>query len=119
VNESLLDRVVPSFVLQPLVENAIRHGVAPRARGGIVAIQIAKDNGTLILTVDDDNPTIGAPTTDSEVRGSGVGLRLLRDRIEAMYGETASLLTCRSPLDGFRVQIRLPTEPVGEEALAL
>lgn len=123
VDDSLLDRVVPSFVLQPLVENAIRHGIAPQARGGSVEVTISEDSGDLVLTVDDDGPpTADAPAAEPEPGGSGVGLRLLRDRIETLYGplygQTASLVTGRSPMGGFRARVRLPAEPFGEAELA-
>jgi len=109
-DDAPLDRVVPPFVLQPLVENAVFHAVAPRARGGVVSIRIEGNAEALLLCVEDD----GAPAaraSDAAVSGSGLGLRLLRDRLEALYQERATLELDRSELGGFRATIRLLGEP--------
>jgi hypothetical protein len=114
VVDELLDRVVPSCVLQPLVENAVRHAIAPRARGGVVGIAVEASSGSLALAVDDDGDGAattlpdsildGAPSRD----GAGVGLALLRDRLAALYGERAALELGRSPsLGGWRAVIRI------------
>ncbi|MEO8503481.1 MAG: histidine kinase [Acidobacteriota bacterium] len=117
VDQTLLDRPVPPFVLQPLVENAVRHAIAPRARGGIVAIEVRADGGSLALSVDDDgDPVVGTAQGVQTVPGvgsgggSGVGLRLLSDRIEALYGQDAALETGRSSMGGFHARVRLPAQ---------
>jgi hypothetical protein len=117
VADALLDRTVPSFVLQPLVENSIRHAIAPRSRGGVVAIAVEKRNGELALSVDDDGsaPTFNATTFNEAASNgaqpwrddAGVGLRLLRDRLDALYGTGAALELGHSPLGGFRAVIRI------------
>jgi len=112
IADSLLDRTVPSFVLQPLVENSIRHAIAPRSRGGVVAIAVEESNGGLSLTVDDDGSpaaSIGAASDGAQPwrDDAGVGLRLLRDRLDALYGAGAALELGHSPLGGFRAVIRI------------
>lgn len=112
-----LDRTVPSFVLQPLVENAIRHAIAPRAAGGTVAIDVRAEGEALVLTVDDDGAAEAAgPPGSPPLPGSpGIGLALLRDRLLALYGDGAALTLGRSPRGGFRAVVRLDTPPLREQ----
>jgi signal transduction histidine kinase len=97
---------IPSLLLQPLVENAIKHGVADRAAGGTVAIRADVDGERLRLEVADDGP--GASQDDA----TGIGLANLRRRLETLYGEAASLRRSTDPaLGGLRVQVSLPVAP--------
>lgn len=77
-----LDLPVPHLVLQPIVENAIRHGIAPRARGGRVDVRAQQRNGWLELTVRDDGLGLSA----SKAKPDGVGIANTRARLEQMYG---------------------------------
>jgi LytS/YehU family sensor histidine kinase len=76
---------VPSFVLQPLVENAVRHGVAKRVENGLIEVIARRERDTLILIIRDNGP--------GYQRGSpeGVGLTNTRARLEALYGGDAEL----------------------------
>lgn len=120
-DDSVLDRIVPPFVLQPLVENAVIHAVAPRAGGGVVAISIADAAGALAIAVEDDGPGPGVESAArrGEGNGTGLGLSLLRDRLAALYGRdgaSAGALTIdRSPLGGTRASLLLRGEPAAEE----
>lgn len=117
--EAALKRIVPPFVLQPLVENAIVHAISRRAAGGLVAIAIAIAGEAVVVTVDDDGSPEGAPATPRP-EGSGLGLRLLRDRIEAQYEERGTFEIGPSPLGGTRATLRLEGEPAsGDEGDAL
>ncbi|MFN7986490.1 MAG: histidine kinase [Thermoanaerobaculia bacterium] len=112
--EAALSRPVPPFVLQPLVENAIVHAIAPRASGGVVEVTIATEGGVLLVTVDDDGgpgPSPAAPRRP----GSGLGLGLLRDRLDAQYGGRGALEIGPSPLGGTRARLRLDGEPAGAD----
>lgn len=80
--------VVPSFALQTLVENAIRHGAAPRAEPTTVSIRASTDGRVLTLVVQDDGA--GAPQARLD-QGTGSGLARLRARLQALYGEAAAL----------------------------
>src|SRR5262249_13283101 len=83
-----LARAVPPFALQPLVENAIVHGVAPRAAGGRIEVSARRADGRLRLCVRDDGP--GA--TEEQVAASPrTGLRLLRERLAALYSGRARM----------------------------
>ncbi|MGH9465254.1 MAG: sensor histidine kinase, partial [Thermoanaerobaculia bacterium] len=79
---------VPALCLQPLVENAVRHAVAPRAAGGTVAVRARHEDGALVLEVADDGPGADPTALAGEV---GLGLRLVRERLVALYGARAWL----------------------------
>lgn len=99
-----LDAEVPSFILQPLVENAVRHGISPRARGGTVRLRSDRDHGTLTLIVEDDG--VGLPDGNG-VRREGVGLSNTRARLSQLYGEDYTLeLVGADP--GLRVCMSIP-----------
>jgi sensor histidine kinase YesM len=103
---------VPSLILQPMVENAIKHGIAHRAQGGSIHIAASRQNGTLTLRVSNDGPGL-AP--DWETANPGIGISNVRTRLQSLYGE-ASDLTLRNQLTGgVEVAISLPfvTAPVG------
>ena len=79
--------LVPPLLLQPLVENAVLHAVAPRRGGGRIAIRVDRNGSHLRLAVEDDGPGLG----NSEHRGSGTSLDDLRQRLGMIYGERATL----------------------------
>jgi len=81
VPEQLLHCPVPPFILQPLVENAIKHGVGPRAGGGRISIRAGEQQGFLLLDVENDDPPQGDGDT-----GFQIGLRNTRERLQALYG---------------------------------
>lgn len=80
-----LDASVPNMILQPLVENAIKHGIAPRSSGGRVDINAARSNGHLEIEVTDDG--LGVPFGDVENLPEGVGLSNTRRRLRHLYGD--------------------------------
>ena len=90
-DDDALSAVVPNLILQPLVENAVRHGIARRRDARCLTIRGARRSGSLVLEVEDDGPGLpgGWPHTPPE--GSGVGLANVRSRLERMYGEQARL----------------------------
>jgi two-component system LytT family sensor kinase len=105
-DDDLLDVMVPSFVLQPLVENAIRHGVAPRAAGGRVDVTAARRGSMLALRVRDDG--IGLPAGWQFHRGAGVGLRNVAARLEHQFGRADLLCVAPIPSGGVDVQLEVP-----------
>jgi two-component system LytT family sensor kinase len=98
-----LDLLVPNLILQPLVENAVRHGIAPRAAGGRIEIRAGREKGNLVIEVQDDGP--GAVL--GEFR-EGVGLANTRARLEALYGKGQSMDLRSEPGGGFRVRLSIP-----------
>ena len=107
VDKQALDCVVPAFCLQPLVENAIRHGIAPRGAGGTMWIRGSIDDGKLLLEVKDDGP--GADY-ESVFNNGRHGLRLVRQRLEALYGNRARFEVVTLPARGFTVRVSVPTQ---------
>ncbi|SFR81832.1 sensor histidine kinase [Sphingomonas jatrophae] len=99
---------VPSFILQPLVENAVKYGVARSRRPVTVRLQARGEDGWLILSVDDDGDDLPPVPAPAEKRGGmGVGLANVRARLAALYGGTASFEKDR--IDGrYTVTLRLP-----------
>ncbi len=107
VDERALDVPVPPLVLQPLLENAVRHGLAPLERGGTVRLTARLEDGQLRIAVEDDG--VGAPGGDgTDLLGRGVGLRNTDRRLRARFGDTAALRIDTPPGGGFRVGFRLP-----------
>jgi two-component system, LytTR family, sensor kinase len=98
--------LVPQLVLQPLVENALRHGVAVAARGGRVEIDVARDGDVLRLSVSDDGP--GPPAAPAGGAGSGVGLSNTRERLLQLYGARQSLRLVPRPEGGTTAVVELP-----------
>lgn len=101
---------VPPLLLQPLVENAIKHGIEPKVSGGSITISARRDGDALVLSVRDTGLGLG----EARVPGTRFGLSQVRDRLATLYGEAASLdlrgvddgmggtlATVRLPLDGY------------------
>ncbi|MEP6621218.1 MAG: histidine kinase [bacterium] len=105
VPDNLLDARVPTFVLQPFVENALKHGILRDRGGNEIAIGASTSNGTLILSVRDDGRGMnGSATTEP-----GVGIANARARLARMYGAAASLSVQNAPdAAGVMVRIALP-----------
>ena len=101
IDQSSLAARVPPLFLQPLVENAVRHGIAERPEGGRIAVAARVDSSHLQLSVSDDG------RGDSHRRGSGFGLESVRRRLGALYGDGAAVLADRTDT-GFAVTVAIP-----------
>lgn len=107
VSESARDVMVPSLILQPLVENAIRHGLSSRPGGGTVWVQATIDDNVLYITVEDDGVGLGDDWTDDRV---GLGLGVTRERIAMLHPtQGAALLIDPRNGGGTRVRVSIPT----------
>jgi LytS/YehU family sensor histidine kinase len=100
VPDELLAAQVPSLVLQPMVENAVKHGIAKRVQGGEIRITAARANGTLTLLVYNDGPEL---PSEWEKNASGIGIMNVRTRLRSLYA------------DGFALNLR-NQQPGGVEA---
>ncbi len=102
VDERVLDVDVPSLVVLPLVENAVRHGLSPKVGPGRLKIGAGRDGASLVVTVEDDGQGTTLPLRE------GVGITNTRERLHAMYGERAALQIDTRPGSGFSATIRIP-----------
>ena len=102
VPHELRDALVPTFILQPLVENALKHGLSKRKQGGTVSIRAQREDGSLYLEVEDDGA--GPPAFHRD----GVGLRSVRERLSLIHGERAAFSFTGLPGQGALVSLRLP-----------
>lgn len=100
---------IPPLLLQPVVENAIRHGVAATSSAGQVAVRAWQTEGRLKITVQDDGPGV---CDDSNTRGMGTGLSATRERLAQLFGDTQSLVVESRPNIGTRVRIELPATSI-------
>jgi len=106
VDNDVLDVMVPSFLLQPLVENAIRHGVAPRLAGGYVEVNAIRDGSVLKLRVRDNG--VGLPPDWQFHHNAGVGLRNVASRLEHLYDRNDLFRIASFASGGVEVLIDLP-----------
>ena len=97
---------VPSMILQPVVENAIKHGVARSVEPVTISVSARRYNGSLSLAVEDDAHGAGAPAE----RGEGVGLNNVCDRLAARYNGSAACTYGPRPEGGFKVELRMPLQ---------
>ena len=111
VRPDVLEARVPSLLLQPLVENAVRHGIAPLQGGGRVTVSAAREAGRLLLAVEDDG---AGALDDGTAAREGVGLRNTRARLERLYQESHILTIERPDAGGFRVRIEIPFSTVSQ-----
>lgn len=115
VDETLPSALVPSLVLQPLVENAIRHGITPRASGGTILIRIRADGDMLRIEVEDDGVGLSNRRVREKDRGTGLGLSNTATRLNHLYGERYVFETGMGESGGFRVHLSLPLELANED----
>jgi two-component system LytT family sensor kinase len=114
VDPEVLDALVPNLVLQPLVENAIRHGIARRAGAGRVTISACREGGDVVLAVSDDGP--GIPEEGAVAHG--VGLANTQARLEQLYGAAHRFELKNRPQGGLQVTLKFPFRPAPAAAVA-
>ena len=107
LDPAVLEALVPPFILQPLVENAVRHGTAARSAHGTITVEAARTNGSVHLAVRDNGP--GLPAGWSLEHHEGIGLANTRERLRHLYGErNQSLTVSPEPEGGVRVDLNIP-----------
>lgn len=112
IEDRALIALVPSLLLQPLLENALKYAISPRADGGVIRIEARARPPMLELSVIDDGPGLKEEAPQGERRG--VGLRNTRERLEVLYGESHRFAVINSR-PGVRVELALPLETATED----
>jgi two-component system LytT family sensor kinase len=112
VEASVVHVAVPSLILQPLVENAIKHGVAPKVGISRILVQARRRGSSILLSVEDDGIGLDTRRPRDMAAGTGVGLQNIRERLQTMYGSTASLSVTNIESGGSRALLEIP---VGEQ----
>ena len=103
IDPGVASAAVPEFILQPLVENAVRHGIAERIDAGQVIVSARRDGPDLVLTVEDDGPGY-----DDRAPSTGLGLANTRERLTVLYGDRGTLRLTPRPGGGTIATVRLP-----------
>ena len=106
-----LDAMVPSMLLQPLVENSIRHGLAPKIEGGSIYMRSRITESHLIIEVEDDGVGMGAANVlerPTDISGTGIGMTNVAERLKVLYGDTAHMTIDSHEGRGTLVRLRLP-----------
>jgi len=114
VENSIAHTAVPSLILQPLVENAIKHGIAPKVGTSRISVRAKRQDAAVLLSVEDDgvgfvwNGSQSGRSLPARRSGAGVGLQNVRERLQTMYGATASLSLVNLPGGGSRATLEIP-----------
>jgi two-component system, LytTR family, sensor kinase len=105
-----LDMMVPSMILQPLVENSIKHGLASMVEGGSIHLRSRMADSSLVIEVEDDGVGIAAAqlAKSTSIRGAGIGMANIYERLEVLYGDAARMTVDSHEGKGTLVRIRLP-----------
>jgi two-component system, LytTR family, sensor kinase len=108
IDPQSLDTPVPNLILQPIVENALRHGVAPRSSPGRIEISAKRDNGSLRIQVRDNGPGLPAISATNGRFREGLGLANTRARLAQLYGGSHRLELANAPEGGLVVTLEIP-----------
>jgi two-component system LytT family sensor kinase len=117
IDPATLEIPVPSMLLQPLVENSIKHGLEPRIAGGAITLRSRLEQGRLIIEVEDDGVGIapGRAHTSGVLQGNGIGMRNVRERLEVLYGDAALFDVTSRPGRGTKVTLAFPAHMPDED----
>jgi two-component system, LytTR family, sensor kinase len=107
VPRELLNAQVPTLILQPMVENSVKHGISKRTQGGAIRISACRSNGLLKLAVYNDGPAL---PPDWDANQPGIGISNLRARLLALYGNNFELRMQNQPPSGVQVSVFVPYE---------
>jgi len=129
IDPQTLDVLVPSILLQPLIENSIKHGLEPRINGGTVTLRSKLTGDRVLIEVADDGvgmgdrPHTGVSSSDSKSQiggyargneGAGIGMKNVQERLEVLYGAQATFKVVSNPGRGTLVSIEIPADLLGE-----
>ena len=109
IDPRTLEILVPSILLQPLIENSIKHGLEPRLKGGTVTLRSKLEGDRVLIEVADDGVGIDTqPTSTLHRTGAGIGMKNVRERLEVLYGNQARFSIVSKPGRGTLVSIEIP-----------
>lgn len=109
IDPRTLNVLVPSILLQPLIENSIKHGLEPRLQGGTVTLRSRLERDRVLIEVADDGVGMGGrPVSAVRRPGSGIGMRNVQERLEVLYGERARFDVVSNPGRGTLITIEIP-----------
>jgi two-component system LytT family sensor kinase len=106
-----LDAMVPSMLLQPLVENSIKHGLSPKIEGGSIFLRSRLTESQLVIEVEDDGIGMGAAQLlekPTGLGGTGIGMANVAERLKVLYGDTARMTIDSNEGKGTLIRLRLP-----------
>ena len=114
ISADTLEVAVPAMLLQPLIENSIKHGLEPRISGGTVTLRSRIEGGRLVIEIEDDGVgvepggPVAAPLSGLVREGSGIGMRNVRERMQVLYGDAAQVEMISRPGRGTKVRLVMP-----------
>jgi signal transduction histidine kinase len=107
IDPATLDMLIPSMLLQPLIENSIRHGLSSKVDGGAITIQTTHGNGRLSIAVEDDG--VGIPEAElAGIFNKGIGVSNVKERLKVLYNQNYRMLIDSQPGRGTRIEIEVP-----------
>ena len=115
-----LEAMVPSMLLQPLVENCIKHGLAPKVEGGSITLRSRVIKSRLVVEVEDDGIGMGAAQLLEQpdgLGGGGIGMANVAERLKVLYGDAAKMIIENREGGGTLIRLRLPILPNPEELM--
>jgi two-component system, LytTR family, sensor kinase len=115
IDPATLEVMVPSILLQPLIENSIKHGLEPRIGGGTVTVRSKFEGDRVLIEVADDGIGIGNRPVSALRRtsGAGIGIKNVQERLEVLYGDRAKFDVVSNPGRGTLVSIEIPVMMAG------
>lgn len=108
VEEKAMNALVPSLILQPMIENAIKYAISPSEDGGTIRISAKVQRNTLVLQLSDTGPGLGNGNTGK--KSSGVGLKNTRERLQQLYAENQAFTLAPNEPSGLTITINIPYE---------
>lgn len=105
IDKEFFSARVPTFILQPIIENALKHGIAARANGGTIRITAIRSNGLLTFRIYNDGPSLPAGWENNQ---SGLGISNVRTRLQSLYGNSFDLTMQNHAPGGVEVSVSLP-----------
>jgi two-component system LytT family sensor kinase len=108
MDDPSLDVMVPSMLLQPLVENSIKHGLSSKINGGSIFLRSRMDGSKLMIEVEDDGVGMPPAKLVQHQGGTGIGMANVAERLKVLYGDAANLAIQSNPGKGTLVRITMP-----------